>query len=164
MVVGSQRKTSTDGDSFVSRGPNWLPWTIFILSLAGVAISSYLVLAHLTQASVLACPENGTINCAKVTTSAQSRFLGIPVAYLGLGFFTIYSLVNWPRSFYKRLQSILRLGMALGSVAMVLWLIYAELLIINAICLWCSAVHLITLSIFFLVVYATIQFRLISTR
>ena len=31
------------------------------------------------------CTDSGFINCAKVTTSAQSEILGIPVAILGLG-------------------------------------------------------------------------------
>ena len=142
--------------------PSWLPWAVFVLSLAGIAAAAYLFYAHLTDPAVLACPENATINCAKVTTSAQSRFLGIPVSFLGLSFFIVYAVVNYPRFFASRILSILRLVMAIGSMIFVLWLVCAELLIVNAICLWCSAVHIITLVSFLLVIYATVQSRVLT--
>ena len=151
-----------DGESNNHQVVSWFPKLIFALSLLGLAISAYLSIAHLSETAILACPENSTINCAKVTTSPQSILFGVPVAYLGLGFFLAYSVLNWPRNFFRRNFSIARLGMAVVSLAMVLWLVYAELLIINAICLWCSAVHLITLSIFLLVVYSTIEYKLLK--
>lgn len=144
------KSTSLDVDLL----PKWLPWAIFILSLVGIAISSYLVYAHFTTTAVLACPENGTINCAKVTTSAQSYFLGIPVSMLGLGFFIVYSIVNFPLFFSRRNLFYLRTAMSIASIAFVLWLVYAELLVINAICLWCSGVHIVTLAIFLGVLYS----------
>ena len=137
--------------------PSWLPRALFVLSLVGICVASYLFYAHLTDPAVLACPENGTINCAKVTTSAQSKFLGLPVSLLGLAFFVSYSVVNFPAFFTSRKVAILRLAMAISSIGFVLWLVYAELLIINAICLWCSVVHLVTLISFVLVVFSTVQ-------
>ena len=41
-----------------------------------------------------------------------------------------------------------RLAAAVGGVAMVLWLVYAELFIIDAICLYCTVVHGLTLLLF----------------
>ncbi len=137
--------------------PRWLPWAVFSLCLGGIAAAAYLFYAHLTDPAVLVCPANGAINCAKVTTSAQSRFIGIPVSFLGLAFFIVYAALNYPRLFASRLLGIVRFFMAVGSMAFVLWLVYAELLIVNAICLWCTAVHVITLLVFLLVLYASVQ-------
>jgi uncharacterized membrane protein len=42
---------------------------------------------------------------------------------------------------------------------MVLYLVYAELFIIHAICLWCSSVHVLTFIIFCLVVSGWAEVR-----
>ncbi|MDA8197306.1 MAG: vitamin K epoxide reductase family protein [Actinomycetota bacterium] len=126
---------------------------IFALSIIGVLVSAYLTYAHFTEATVLACPETGIINCAKVTTSAQSHFLGMPVSVLGLVFYIAFAALNFPSLNRTRSLDNLRLSMSGGSVIFILWLIYAELVLINNICLWCSVVHVVTLVIFFLNVY-----------
>ncbi len=128
-------------------------YVIFGLSLLGVPIAITLTVAHFTSSSILVCPSTGIINCAKVTTSAQSYFLGIPVAVLGLLFFIYLSIINSPWGFQQARLRVPRLGSMVLGVAFVLWLISAELLIINNICLWCTAVHVITVLIFVLVVY-----------
>ena len=52
------------------------------LSLVALAAATYLTVAHYTSPKVLACSASGRVNCEAVTTSAQSTFLGIPVAVL----------------------------------------------------------------------------------
>ncbi|NNN19849.1 MAG: vitamin K epoxide reductase family protein [Acidimicrobiaceae bacterium] len=125
----------------------------FVLSLMGAAVGTYLTAAHFTSTSILACPSSGIINCARVTTSPQSYFLNIPVAVWGLIFFLYLSVINSPWGFKQENLKVPRLGSMFLGVAFVLWLLSAELLIINSICLWCSVVHVITISIFALVVY-----------
>ncbi len=141
-----------------------LAWAVFLLSVVGVGLSVYLFYAHLNTPAVLACPENATINCAKVTTSPQSYFLGIPVSLLGLIFYVVFAVVNFPRLAGGRALGMARLVMAVGAMAFVLWLVYAELLLVGAICLYCTGVHLVTLAIFLLVVYASVQGGLFSRR
>lgn len=41
---------------------------------------------------------------------------------------------------------------------MVLYLLYAELFVIDAVCLWCTAVHALTLIVFGTTVYATVSY------
>ncbi len=142
------RKNSPD-----NRDLSPLSIAIFVLSIIGVLVSAYLTYAHFTTATVLACPETGIINCAKVTTSAQSHFLGMPVSVLGLAFYIVFAGINFPTIPRSRNLNILRFVMSAGSVLFILWLIYAELVLINNICLWCSVVHLVTLVIFFANVY-----------
>jgi len=56
--------------------------TALVLSLLGLADATYLTITHFEK-QVLVCPANSFINCLKVTTSAQSEILHIPVAVLG---------------------------------------------------------------------------------
>jgi len=41
-----------------------------------------------------------------------------------------------------------RLGATIIGIAFVLWLVYAELFIIGAICLWCTVAHVLAFGLF----------------
>ena len=138
--------------------PRWASPVSLLICLVGVATASYLTYAHYSDPSVLACSDKGSINCAKVTTSAESHFLGMPVAVLGLAFFIGMIVLCLPQS-WRRPEPVIRyarLAATLVGVAMILWLVYAELAIIKAICLYCTLVHGLTLVLFFVVVIATV--------
>jgi len=130
--------------------PRWAVVSTFVLSLAGLGISIYLTLTHFFAGSIpLACHATGAINCEAVTTSAQSYFLGIPVAVLGLVQYVTMTVLNSPWGWARpqRWVHVARFALAAVGFFFILWLIAAEALIIHAICLWCSGVHLITFSI-----------------
>jgi uncharacterized membrane protein len=124
------------------------------LAIAAVAVSAYLAIAHLTSPDVLACSASGTIDCARVTTSAQSRFLGIPVAFLGLGWSIAMVGLCVPVAWRARARwvGVARLALVSVGMAFVLWLVYAELFVIGAVCLWCTVVHVLTFGLFALIV------------
>ena len=42
--------------------------------------------------------------------------------------------------------------LASGGMLFVLWLLYAELFVIRALCLWCTAMHILTFALFVLVI------------
>lgn len=132
---------------------NPIRYACFILSLIGLGISIYLTIAHFTSSSILACPNTGTINCTKVTTSAQSYFLKVPVAIWGSAFYLYLSLLNSPIGFKRQNLRTLRLISLILGVIFVLYLISAELLVIDSICLWCTSVHLVTILLFGAVIY-----------
>lgn len=137
--------------------PRWIPVAALAAALTGLGVSIYLTIAHYSTTAILACPENATVNCEKVTTSAQSEILGIPVAVLGLAFYVVMPLLNLPAAWRSGNPWIhrLRLLAAAGGVAFVAWLVYAELFVIDAICLWCTSVHVLTLLMFGLVAFGT---------
>lgn len=137
----------------VAAAAAWRVATSLVLSLAGLGVSVYLTIAHYSSAAILACPENSTFDCARVTTSAQSVILGVPVAVLGLAFYLVMTVVNLPllwRMTDRRVH-VARLVLSGAGVLFVIYLISAELLVIKAVCLWCSTVHLITFLLFVLV-------------
>jgi uncharacterized membrane protein len=135
--------------------------TVMALSLAlaaaGFGISLYLTIAHFVGTQALVCSDNGLINCTKVTTSAQSHFLGMPVAVLGLAFYVLMLALNLPmawRSADRRVHLVRLAGVIVG-IAFALYLVSAELLIIGSICIWCTAVHIVTFLLFVVIMTAT---------
>jgi uncharacterized membrane protein len=137
--------------------PPWLRWTTLVLSLAGLGVSIYLTIAHYTSPKFLICSNNGVIDCAKVTTSSQSMVFGVlPVAVLGLAFYVFMVAVNTPWAWRAQLPAIwwARLGSVVVGIGFVLYLIYAEIIQIGNICLWCTSVHVITFLLFVLIVFA----------
>lgn len=132
------------------RYPVWAWASTFVLALAGLGVSLYLSIEHATGSTSLACPDAGLFNCHLVTTSTYSMVLGIPVAYLGLAFFVGAALLFSPWVWRLQAEPLrwVRLGAVTGGIAMVLYLLWAELYRIHGICLWCTSVHVITLLLF----------------
>ncbi len=132
--------------------PAWLQWSTFALAILGLAASAYLTYTHFTDSGLLGCAEKGTINCAKVTTSPQSFVFGIPVAVLGLAFyvFLVAIMSPWAWRSGRREIALARMASLVVGVGFVLYLVYAELFDIGAICLYCTSVHIITFLLFVL--------------
>jgi uncharacterized membrane protein len=141
-------------DAIVRRSGGGVPFWTMVVSLLGLMDAAYLTYEHFTASTTLACPENATLNCLKVTTSPESRVFGIPVAVLGLAFFVFMVVVNsrwgwkapWSTVHWARLASVV------VGIVFVLYLIWAELFRINAICLFCTGVHILTFILFALIV------------
>jgi uncharacterized membrane protein len=132
----------------------WAPLTSTGLCLGGLAASTYLTVEHFSSSPSYACPVTASINCVKVTTSSYSELLGVPVAVLGLLFFLGMTALCLPVAWRSANQWLPRLRLAASTtgVAFVVYLVWAELFRIDAICLWCTGVHAITLALFAVVV------------
>ena len=124
------------------------------LCAAGAAVSGYLTVVHYTTTVKLACSATGVINCEKVTTSAQSM-----VAESRLRSWGSCSSRSPRCCAYRRpgAQTHRLCGSdawpgCCGGALMMIHLIYAELFQIDAICLWCTAVHVILVALFIAVV------------
>lgn len=133
--------------------------TALVLAVAGGAVSTYLTIEHFTGSQQLACPESATINCAKVTTSRWSHLAGVPVAVLGLAFFAAMTVALLPPAWRLPVLDPLRVAAAGVGVVMVLYLIGIELFAVDAICLWCTAVHAVTIALFGVILWHTSLLR-----
>ncbi|HWD96838.1 MAG TPA: vitamin K epoxide reductase family protein [Acidimicrobiales bacterium] len=141
--------TVADQDAADYSVAGWAKVASFVLSLIGLALSIYLTITHF-QPQALVCSGTGFIDCAKVTTSAQSEILGIPVAILGLANYTLMTALNSPWAWRARSRwvHVARFALGIISICFVLWLLYAELIIIGNICLYCTGVHITTFLLF----------------
>lgn len=145
--------SGTTQRSETSTGLGWIPWTTLVVSVLGLAVAAYLTYEHFTAGTTLACPDTGVVNCVKVTSSQYSKVFGIPVALLGLLFFAGMTVLSLP-PFWRTSSpwpGRARLAGVLVGVVFVCYLIWAELFQIDAICLWCTVVHALTLVLFALV-------------
>ena len=134
---------------------SWVPVVALGLSLIGLSVSAYLTVAHFSSPALLACSSSALVDCRRVTTSAQSEISGIPVALLGVLYFIVMGVVNFPPAWRSLKLAYVRLGGALLGIGMVLYLLYAEFFLIGAICLWCSVVHVDVFLLFLLTMAVT---------
>jgi uncharacterized membrane protein len=126
-----------------------------VFALAGLAISAYLTVEHYSTSALLACPESATINCQKVTTSAWSHVGPVPVAVLGLAYFAVMTALCTPVAWRSRALDVVRVAAAGVGVLSAIYLVWAELFRVDAICLWCTAVHVCTLALLAAVLWTT---------
>lgn len=117
-----------------------------VLALLGPAVSTYLAVEHYVAPTSLACPATGALDCVKVTTSPYSVVAGVPVALAGLLYFAAMTVLCLPLRRVGPWSTARVAGAALG-VLTVLYLVYAELFLVDAICLWCTGVHVVTVAL-----------------
>ncbi|HET7419305.1 MAG TPA: vitamin K epoxide reductase family protein [Candidatus Dormibacteraeota bacterium] len=113
------------------------------LSVAGVGVSIYLTVLHFIG-FVPACPVTGSINCEAVLSSPYAVILGtaVPTSASGIVWFAV-SAVLWTRPFGR-----LQLAWSAAGVLTVLFLVFIEIVRVGAICLWCTAAHVLVVAIF----------------
>jgi uncharacterized membrane protein len=123
-----------------------------LVALVGVFVALYLALYKAGIIGALAC---GAGSCEAVQSSKWAKFLGIPVAFWGVGYYvavftlTIAALQDrWADSRRLSLGLLLLTG---WGVVFSAWLTYLELFVIDAICRWCVVSAVIAVVLFGLV-------------
>ena len=125
---------------------------LLLLALVGIGISIYLTIIHYEHIPPV-CSNTGLVDCARVLSSEYSVVPGtsIPITVPGLGWCLVSAglavlglrLVIQP--YWLRLAQLL---WSLAAIAAVLYLVYAELVRLHTICLWCTILHVIIVIMF----------------
>ena len=119
------------------------------ISVAGIAISIYLTVLHYAGV-VPACVTSGRVNCEAVLSSPYAVIAGtsIPTSVLGIVWFGA-SAVLWaqPRGWIQLIWSTV-------GLLTVLYLVYIEIVLVGAICLWCTAAHVLVVALLLITVWA----------
>src|SRR5262245_24231719 len=112
-----------------------LPLALLTISLIGVGIAVYLTVVKLIGVAPICGPSGG---CETVEASRYSSVLGIPVALFGIGYSAVVAAlaVNWNRA-GPRPWLLWAYGLGLIGLLVEAYLVYLELFVIHAICLWC---------------------------
>jgi uncharacterized membrane protein len=116
---------------------------IAVLATIGIAVAAYLTYVHYADLRPF-CTGGGS--CERVQTSDESKLLGVPVALLGLiGYVAILVSVFVPGDPGRFAGAVI----ALSGFGFSLYLTYAEIFVIEAICEWCvtSAVLMTLLAV-----------------
>lgn len=116
-------------------------------SVAGIAISIYLTALHYAGV-VPACPVSGPVNCEAVLSSSYAVIAGtaIPTSAAGIAWFAV-SAVLWLRPFGR-----IQLAWSAIGLLTVLYLVFIEIVQLGAICMWCTAAHVLVGTIFLIAV------------
>ncbi len=124
-----------------------VPAVLVLLAMAGLGVSSYLAYTHWADASV-AC--GGLGNCSTVNESEYAEMAGIPVALLGVFFYSALAVVAlawlWWRPFGLDWPVLAFWGMSVGGTLFSAYLTYIELFVLEAICVYCVASAAIALA------------------
>ena len=116
-----------------------------VVSLAGVAVSIYLTVLHY-QGVVPGCPVTGPINCEAVLSSPYAVIAGtsVPTSAAGIVWFAI-SVVSFALPVGR-----VRIAWSGIGLAAVLYLVFIEIVRLGAVCLWCTAAHIMVVVLFLL--------------
>lgn len=130
---------------------------ITLMALVGLGVSIYLTIVHYNSKVTLYCTSGGVVNCQQVTSSAWSVLPGtsIPVTIPGMLWFVVsgglalWALVALARGGLEPARARLALLVwSAGGLAFVLYLVFAEIALVQKLCEWCTVVHLLTLGTF----------------
>jgi len=133
--------------------PAWVIPSSLVVCGLGLLDAAYLTFEHYTASTTLACSETATVNCLRVTTSSYADVLGIPFAVLGVVFFLGMGLLCLPVAWRRpgRPLRLIRVAGAVVGVLVALYLVWVELFRLDAICLYCTGVHVLTFVLFVVV-------------
>ena len=115
------------------------------LSVAGIAVSVYLTVLHFIGFAP-ACPVTGPVNCEAVLSSPYAVIAGtaVPTSAAGIAWFAVSALI-WTRPVGSA-----QLAWSVLGVITVLYLVFIEIVRVGAVCLWCTAAHVLVVAIFLL--------------
>jgi uncharacterized membrane protein len=110
--------------------------TMAALCAIAIVALGYLAIVKLTNSTAVCFVVQG---CDQVQASSYSTFLGIPVAIYGLAVTVVImaAVLAWWRTGDARLLYV-PYGLGLISVFVIAGLVYLELFVIHAICIWCT--------------------------
>jgi uncharacterized membrane protein len=112
------------------------------VAATGLAVAAYLVVVHYAGGEPACFIAHG---CAVVQHSRYATLLGVPVAVLGVGTYTVV-LAALARDGDRARE--LAAAAALAGAGFSLWLTYVEVARLHAVCAWCvvSAACMVTLA------------------
>ena len=127
---------------------------IIFVAFAGLFLATYLMHKKRRKTEHLICPLKG--NCSEVIQSKYSKFLGVPVEYLGMLYYAVIALGYGAVSLYPVTLEWLSLPLFLASIFAVVfsfYLTFIQLVTLQKICTWCLLSATFCLAIFLLALF-----------
>ena len=124
----------TNSTSSRSRGEIIFYSAAALISLVGLAESTYLTVIALTGETVLC---GGSADCFKVLGSSYAKIAGVPVASLGaLAYFSVFTFAIFSAFNFDRARKFLN-WTVIAMFAMTLWLLFVQAFRLHAFCKYC---------------------------
>ncbi len=131
--------------------PKWLVFAMLGLSFAGFLDATYLTAKHYLGFEIPCTILNG---CEQVLSSQYASIFGIPVALFGAVYYLAVLVLIV--AFLDRKNAVFLKGAVLlpiGGFLATLWFVFAQIVLLNALCFYCLVSGLLTTSLFALSVY-----------
>jgi uncharacterized membrane protein len=131
------RGPATDGSGGRSAARSSIGLLLALVAALGLVIAAYLTWTKLNGLVPPCLPGGG---CATVEASDYSSLGGIPVAAFGVVYsaaMLLLGLACWRDG--GRQARLLAYGLGLAGVLVEAYLVYLELFVIHAVCVWCAA-------------------------
>ena len=132
----------------------------YLIATALIGMGDVFYLAYYQYLHLIpACAIGG---CEIVLSSVYSKFMGVPLSYLGLVYYAymlcLATLLAFePESRVLRFAALIYTGV--GLLLSLFFIFYIQLSLLHAICMYCAISAVTTLSLFSLVVWHTRQTR-----
>lgn len=115
--------------------PKWLALAFLVISFLGFLDATYLTVKYYLGEPVVCSVLEG---CEKVTTSDYATVGAIPIALAGsLYYLVIFVLALFYLDTGKRIVFLSAVWLTPGGILVSLWLLYLQLFVILAVCLYC---------------------------
>jgi uncharacterized membrane protein len=128
---------------------------IAAMGLAGLAVSVYLTFVHYSAAP-LVCSTTGAIDCERVLTSGFGVIGGsaLPTSAAGIVWFIVSTSLAVGQLARRGSRLLARAQLAWSAVglATVIGLVFIEIVMLGAVCLWCTVAHTLVVGTFLLVI------------
>ena len=134
-------------------------WAVAALSLAGLALATFLSVEHVTGSEIACVVAQG---CGDVTTSEYAVLLGVPVAFIGVAGYSALLLGTLAYLGFESPPSSLPyalLGMAVIGESLTAYFVYTQAFRIQAYCVYCLASAAIMTTILAVTALATFRAR-----
>jgi uncharacterized membrane protein len=130
---------------------------IAAVGLAGLAVSVYLTFVHYSAAP-LVCSTSGAIDCERVLTSGFAVIggSGLPTSAAGIAWFIVSGALAVAQLAGRGSPLLARAQLAWSALglATVIGLVFIEIVMLGAVCLWCTVAHALVVITFLLVITA----------
>ncbi len=116
------------------------------LAITGIGISLYLTYTKLTFSPII-CKFG---DCDLVQRSEYANFYGIPIAFLGVFYYLILTVLIWYKDLdtkYIKFMDNALMFWVIWGVVFSTYLTYLEIYVIKAICMWCVFSYIVVLKL-----------------
>ncbi len=124
----------------------WLTLGLGVIGLGLSLVLAWLSVAAQAAARLPGCGEGSS--CTELLSGPWSDMLGLPVALLAVG---TYTVLVWALLFVKfgsrhqRFYHAIAIGLAGAIAAAAVWFVFLQGMVIESFCVWCTATHAVGL-------------------
>src|SRR5689334_12790172 len=126
-------------------------WTVRVLAWLAFGVASYLAWHAMTQTAVAGCGTGSAAGCDVVLTSSWSKWLGIPVAVIGLACYatlaTLSILLGVRDQSLNRWISTAFISLSIAAGIASLWFIGIQVLALGKFCPYCLVTDICGISL-----------------